>query len=48
MYYSLNNLSLDSAVNFQITSGEPTSANAIDYAYIGRTNVYLEKEITIA
>ena len=36
--YNLTSLTLDSAINFQITSEQPTSANAVVYAYIGRTN----------
>ena len=36
--YNLTSLTTDSAVNFQVTSEEPTSANAVIYAYIGRTN----------
>jgi len=36
--YNLTNLTEDSAINFQITSGQPTSANAVIYVYIRRTN----------
>jgi len=36
--YNITNLTLDSAINFQISSEQPTSSNATTYAYIGRTN----------
>jgi len=36
--YNITNLTLDSAINFQISSKQPTSSDATAYAYIGRTN----------
>jgi hypothetical protein len=38
IYYNLTNLTSDSAINFQVSSGSPTSSSANEYAYIGRTN----------
>ena len=38
IYYNLSNLTVDSAINFELTSDIPSSVNAYVFAYIGRTN----------